>query len=108
MPICIYKPKVVPKKVPSRQCHQEHGREIIYLEDQDVGKEEEDSDYFKIKLAYNGVHHYIPIVPSYIVTFLEACGHVKYYTKGAKDFPQTTFVPLAKGVQLLQVSSMCI
>ena len=73
------------KKVPSRSYHQEHGAEIIYLEDDDVGKEEEDPDYFRIKLAYNGVHHYIPIVPSYVVSYLEACGHVRYYTKGARD-----------------------
>ena len=58
--------------------------EIIYLEDDDVGKEE-DPDYFRIKLAYNGVHHYIPIVPSYVMSYLEACGHVRYYTKGARD-----------------------
>ena len=49
-----------------------------------MGKEEEDPD-FRIKLAYNGVHHYIPIVPSYVVSYLEACGHVRYYTKGARD-----------------------
>ena len=50
-----------------------------------MGKEEEDPDYFRIKLVYNGVHHYIPIVPNYVVSYLEACGHVRYYTKGARD-----------------------
>ena len=84
MPIAIYKPKVIPKKVPSRQCHEEHGGEIIYLLDDDIGQEE-DPNYFQVKLGYNGVHHYVPIVPSSIVTYLEVQGHVKYYTKGCRD-----------------------
>ena len=46
---------------------------------------EEDPNYFGVKLAYNGIHHYMPIVPSCIVTYLEVQGHVKYYTKGCRD-----------------------
>ena len=84
MPICIYKPKVVEKKVPSRKCHQEHGAEMIYLNEEDLGQEE-DPTYFKVKLAYNGIHHYIPIVPSNIVDYFEAVGQVKDYTRGARD-----------------------
>ena len=41
VPICIYKPKVVDKKVPSRYCHHEHGAEIIYLLDEDIGMEDD-------------------------------------------------------------------
>ena len=85
MPICIYKPKVVEKKVPSRKCHQEHGAEILYLDDEDLGQDEEDPSYFKVKLAYNGIHHYIPIVPSNVVSYLEAVGQVKDYTKAARE-----------------------
>ena len=68
VPIYIYKPKVVDKKVPSWHCHHEHGAEIIYLLDEDIGMED-DPHYFQVKLAYNGVHHYLPNVPSSIVSY---------------------------------------
>ena len=83
--MCIYRPKVVEKKVPSRHCHQEHGAEIIYLDEDDYLKEETDPEYFKVVLGYNGIHHYVPIVPKYIVEYLEACDHLHYYTRGARD-----------------------
>ena len=85
MPICIYKPKVVQKRVPTRTGNLEHGAELYYLDDEDVGKEEESPDYFKIKLAYNGVHHYMPIVPSSVCTYLDAWGNASYYTSRARE-----------------------
>ena len=57
---------------------------MIYLNEEDLGQEE-DPTYFKVKLAYNGIHHYIPIVPSNIVDYFEAVGQVKDYTRGARD-----------------------
>ena len=50
-----------------------------------MGKEETDPSYFKVKLAYNGVHHYCPIVQCNIVPFLDAWGHTLHFTKGARD-----------------------
>ena len=66
---------MVKKKVPTRTGSVEHGAELYYLSDEDVGKEEEDPTYFKIRLAYNGIHHYCPIVQCNVVPFLDAWGH---------------------------------
>ena len=76
---------MVQKKVPTHTGSVEHGAELYYLSDEDVGKEEEDPTYFKIRLAYNGIHHYCPIVQCNVVPFLDAWGHAVHFTKGSRD-----------------------
>ena len=55
------------------------------MDDEDVGKDEEDPNYFPIKLAYNKVHHYLPIVPENIFIYLEAYNNATYYTRQARE-----------------------
>ena len=85
VPIIIYQPKVVPKHVPTCSSILEHGAEAFYLDDEDVGKDEQDPNYFPIKLAYNKVHHYMPIVPENILNYLETYNNATYYTRQARE-----------------------
>ena len=55
------------------------------MDDEDVGKDEEDPNYFPIKLAYNKVHHYLPIVPENIFIYLEAYNNATYFTRQARE-----------------------
>ena len=84
IPIGIFVPKVVPKKISTRQGDQEHGGEVYFLHEDDVGSLE-DQAYFKVKLAYNGTNHYIPIVPRSSQDFLDYDHEAKYYIKQSKD-----------------------
>ena len=63
----------------------EHGAEAFHLDDEDVGKDEQYPNYFPIKLAYNKVHHYMPIVPENILIYLEAYNNATYYTRHARE-----------------------
>ena len=59
--MAIFEPKIVPKKVGTRQGAAEHGAEVYPLHEDDFNHNFE-VDYFKIKLGYNGIHHYFPII----------------------------------------------
>ena len=45
----------------------------------------DDQSYFKIKLAYNGTHHYIPVVPRSSQDFLDYDHEARYYIKQSRD-----------------------
>ena len=49
------------KSKPTHAGDKEHGAEVICLHEDDYNHQE-DPDFFSIKLAYNGIHHYLPIV----------------------------------------------
>ena len=49
------------KSKPTRTGDKEHGAEVICLHEDDYNHQG-DPDFFPIKLAYNGIHHYLPIV----------------------------------------------
>ena len=68
--MAIYRPKVVQKSKSTCSGDKEHGAEVICLHEDDY-EYDNDPDYFKIKLAYNNVHHYMPIVPKAISSFLD-------------------------------------
>ena len=68
--MAIYRPKVVQKPKSTRSGDKEHGAEVICLHEEDY-EHDNDPDYFKIKLAYNNVHHYMPVVPKAISAFLD-------------------------------------
>ena len=85
VPIIIYQPKVMPKWVPTHSSILEHGAEAFYLDDEDVGKDEQDPNYFPIKLAYNKFHHYMPIVPENILNYLETYNNATYYTRQPRE-----------------------
>ena len=63
--MAIYRPKVVQKWKSTCSWDKEHGAEVICLREDDY-EHDNDPDYFQIKLAYNNVHHYMPIVPKAI------------------------------------------
>ena len=68
--MAIYRPKVVHKSKSTRSGDKEHGAEVICLHDEDF-QHNNNPDYFKIKLAYNNVHHYMPVVPKAISGYLD-------------------------------------
>ena len=68
--MAIYRPKVVQKSKSTCSGDKEHGAEVICLHEDDY-EHDNDPDYFKIKLAYNNVYHYMPIVPKAISSFLD-------------------------------------
>ena len=41
-------------------------------------------DYFKIKLGYNGIHHYFPIIPKGVMQYFDAYNSAMYFTKNAR------------------------
>ena len=67
--MAIYRPKVVQKSKSMHSGDKEQGAEVICFHEDDY-EHDNDPDYFKIKLAYNNVQHYMPIVPKAISSFL--------------------------------------
>ena len=57
---------------------------MYFLHEDDVSSLE-DQSYFKIKLAYNGTNHYIPIVPRASQDFLDYDHEARYYIKQSRD-----------------------
>ena len=76
--MAIYRPKVVQKSKSTRSGDKEHGAEVICLHDEDF-QHNNNPDYFKIKLAYNNVHHYMPVVPKAISAFLDDYNTARYH-----------------------------
>ena len=76
--MAIYRPKVVQKSKSTCSGDKEHGAEVICLHDEDF-QHNNNPDYFKIKLAYNNVHHYMPVVPKAISAFLDDYNTARYH-----------------------------
>ena len=58
----------------------EHGAEVICLHEDDYNH----PDFFPIKLVYNGIHHYLPIVQRSVCTFLDDYNSTMYHIKNAR------------------------
>lgn len=85
--MCIFKPHIVEKKVSTRSGDMEHGAEIYILSDDDIPYLN-NKEYFKIKLAYNGHNHYVPVVPKDVSGFLDQHNNARYYIQEAKKAVQ--------------------
>ena len=61
----------------------EDGAELYLLteEDHEHGFQK---DFFPIKLGYNGIHHYFPVVPKGIMQFLDAYNSVSFHATNLK------------------------
>ena len=81
--MAIFKPDVVPKCVSTRSGEFEDGAEIYLLTEEDYEHNFE-KDFFPIKLGYNDVHHYFPIVPKGIMQFLDAYNSVRFHSSNLK------------------------
>ena len=79
----IYRPKVVMKSKATRSGDREHGAEVICLHEEDYSHQG-DPDFFPIKLAYNGIHHYLPIVKRSVATFLDDYNSAIYHIINAR------------------------
>ena len=79
----IFKPDVVPKRVSTRSGEFEDGAELYLLTEHDYEHNFE-KDFFQIKLGYNGIHHYFPIVPKGIMQFLDAYNSVRFHSTNLK------------------------
>ena len=82
--MAIYRPKVAQKSKSMHSGDKEHGAEVICLHEDDY-EHDNDPDYFKIKLAYNNVHHYMPIVPKAISSFLDDYNTARYHIIKARQ-----------------------
>ena len=71
------------KSKPTRAGDKEHGAEVICLHEDDYNHQG-DPDIFPIKLAYNGIHHYLPIVQRSVCTFLDDYNSAMYHIKNAR------------------------
>ena len=81
--MAIFEPKIVPKKIGTRQGAAAYGAEVYPLHEDDFNHNFE-VDYFKIKLGYNGIQHYFPIIPKGVMQYLDAYNSAMYYTKNAR------------------------
>ena len=82
--MAIYRPKAVQKSKSTHSGDKEHGAEVICLHEDDY-EHDNDPDYFKTKLAYNNVHHYMPIVPKAISSFLDDYNTAQYHIIKARQ-----------------------
>ena len=71
------------KSKPTRAGDKEHGAEVICLHEDDYNHQG-NPDFFPIKLAYNGIHHYLPIVQRSVCTFLDDYNSAMYHIKNAR------------------------
>ena len=71
------------KSKPTRAGDKEHGAEVICLHEDDYNHQG-DPDFFPIKLAYNRIHHYLPIVQRSVCTFLDDYNSTMYHIKNAR------------------------
>ena len=81
--MAIFEPKIVPKKIGTCQGAVEYGAEVYSLHEDDFNHNFE-VDYFKIKLGYNGIHHYFPIIPKGVMQYFDAYNSAMYFTKNAR------------------------
>ena len=79
----IFKPEVVQKRVKTRSGEYEDGAELYLLTQEDY-EHNFDRDFFPIKLGYNGIHHYFPVIPKGIMQFLDAFNSVKFHSESLK------------------------
>ena len=82
--MAIYKPAVVQKSIPTRAGDLEHGAEIYLLHEDDY-QHNNNPDYFKIKLAYNGIHHYLPVIPKGLNNYFDSHQNAMYFLKNARS-----------------------
>ena len=68
------------KLKPTHAGDKEHGAEAICLHEDDYNHQG-DPDFFPIKLTYNGIHHYLPIVQRSVCTFLDGYNSAMYTSK---------------------------
>ena len=80
----IYRPKVVMKSKPTRAEDREHSTEVICLHEDDYNHHG-DPDFFPIKLAYNGIHHYLPIVQRSVANFMDDYNSAIYHLVNARS-----------------------
>ena len=71
------------KSKPTCTGDKEHGAEVICLHEDDYNHQG-DPDFFPIKLAYNGIHHYLPTVQRSVCTFLDDYNSAMYHIKNAR------------------------
>ena len=71
------------KSKPTHAGDKEHGAEVVCLHEDD-NNHQGDPDFFPIKLAYNGIHHYLPIVQRSVCTFLDDYNSAMYHIKNAR------------------------
>ena len=57
----------------------EDGAEVYLLSDEDLNHNFV-KDFFQIKLGYNCIHHYFPIVPKGVMQFFHAFNSVTHYS----------------------------
>ena len=57
----------------------EDGAEVYLLSDEKLNHNFA-KDFFQIKLGYNGIHHYFPIVPKGVMQFFDAFNSVTHYS----------------------------
>ena len=77
--IAIFKPNVVRKCMSTQSGEFEDGAEVYLLSDEDLNHNFA-KDFFQIKLGYNGIHHYFPIVPKGVMQFFDAFDSVTHYS----------------------------
>ena len=65
----------------------EDGAEVYLLSDEDM-EHKFKKDYFKIKLGYNGIHHYFPIIPKGIMQFMDSVNSVTHYSVNLRKVPK--------------------
>ena len=82
--MAIYKPAVVQKSIPTHAGDLEHGAEIYLLHEDDY-QHNNNPDYFKIKLAYNGIHHYLTVIPKGLNNYFDSHQNAMYFLKNARS-----------------------
>ena len=75
----IFKPDVVRKHMSTWSGEFEDRAEVYLLSDEDLNHNFA-KDFFQIKLGYNGIHHYFPIVPKGVMQFFDAFNSVTHYS----------------------------
>ena len=77
--MAIFKPEVVKKRMSTQSGVYEDGAEVYLLSDEDM-QHNFRKDFFQIKLGYNGIHHYFPIIPKGIMQFMDSVNSVTHYS----------------------------
>ena len=77
--MAIFKPEVVKKHMSTRSGVYEDGAEVYLLSDEDM-QHNFRKDFFQIKLGYNGIHHYFPIIPKGIMQFMDSVNSVTHHS----------------------------
>ena len=75
----IFKPDVARKCMSTWSGEFKDGAEVYLFSDEDLNHNFA-KDIFQIKLGYNGIHHYFPIVPKGVMQFFAAFNSVTHYS----------------------------